>query len=179
MSRAQGYVFHSLFAGFLLAVSFRFTLIQQKEREEGNMGIGKIFPSSPRYEWMTVLNHQHKKCSPHPLWWTTHSPRRFFCQLEGCTPCADSVSLRSFSLAVVLAQSWARLPPEDSAVTEAAGYLFIAFLYLIQKSRWMPVLGFIPLRQNHKCMQHQSLSKSLISSSTHTKNYQCCQGLKY
>lgn len=52
---------------FLLEVSSRFTLIEQKESEEGDMGIGKTSPSSPRYKWMTVLNSNREMLTSLPL----------------------------------------------------------------------------------------------------------------
>lgn len=112
--------------GFLRAVLFRFILIQQKESEEGDMGIGKSSPSSPKYKWMTVLNLQQRNAH------LIASDGQLTVQedISGNLRVAHLVQTVSvWSPAVVLAQSWAQLPPEDSAVTEAAGYLFIAVLW--------------------------------------------------
>lgn len=111
--------------GFLLAVSFRFTLIQKQETEEGNIGIGEISPSSLKYKLITILNLQQSTAHLIP----SHGQFIVHGDFSGSLRAAHLVQTVSvWSLAVVLAQSWAQLPPEDSAVTEAAGYLFVAFL---------------------------------------------------
>lgn len=116
-----------------------------------------------------------EECSPHCLWWTTHSPGGHFRQLEGCTPCTDSVCLKSCSCTgaeLGSAATWGLSCDWSSRIP-------VHSCSLIQKAREMPVLGFTPLGQHHQCMQHHSLRKSVITCSTHMKNYQCCQGLKY
>lgn len=154
-----------------LYVSFTATLKQEKESKEEDMGKRKISSSSSKCNGMTMLNPQPRN---------THLLHSDGLRIQG----DFSRNLMSSQHAMYTVSAWSLLSCScdglelGSAGTEATGWLFIGLLWST-KSGVIPMLSFLHLGQNHKCMQFQSLSKSVILCSTPKTVSQCCQRLKY
>lgn len=163
-ARSSNHFFFPL--GFLLAVSFRFTLMQQQETEERGMGIAEISPSSPKYKLMTILILQQRNAHLIPsdgqliVQGDFSGDLRVAHLVQTVSVCLKSCSCTGTELSSVatwgLSGDWSNRIPVHS-------------FSLIQKSREMPVLGFIHLGQYHECTQHHSLRKSVITNSKHQK----------